>query len=1528
MIWQRMIDRLTGQTTRRNERSVTRRGKNARRLRLESLQKRELLASDLGAISGVAFIDADGDGTVDVGETLLQNVDVNLYLDDGTTPGEVDGGDTLVGTLTTGADGAYRFTNLDGEDTVANDDATEDAGLANPFVTTDGMYVLEFIAGTGGVQDSSGTPLTGVVLSDDVSVQITDDDGVTAVTIDNFLTAQPSQPITETVVGSTTTSSPGAMSSGGGILGDERDVEITIDNATSGSSSFEVVTGSNQLVFSNGGDVEATLLVQYDGVDADGAGLALDHTGLGGIDLTGGDDKSGLQVALRSDTVVTGGLVVTIYTDATNFSTTTIDLPDNIASGTPLLVFVAFDDFSVGGGTGADFTNVGAVEAFVDGVNSNGGAGAPGLDFFLSIWDSQMSTEVTANSVATVPLTLGGEVFVDNGGGSDQTEQNNGLQDPGEGLFQAPSGNPIAIELYDTDPSDGLQTPIATTTVNPLGGSNIGSYSFTTLTSGDDLGPGTYYVMIPSSEFGTGQPLEGYKGSDVDTPAGDTDDDADDDNDGVFVAGVGFISGAITLTIGGEPTGGNENTTVDFGVLPTTDLRIDKTISGTSDLSLGGTAIFTVTVTNLGGTDATDVTVSDTIPEGLTFVSVVDSGSSPVTTTTTTNGSGRPVHTFTVGNLASGASVTYTVNTTIDSSLTADPVNEISVTGYQVEVDADSNAADRGVGDPLDGALENNIAIETVDVPLAELTITKTDGIDSPDTVIAGDELTYTITVTNVSTDAAANVVALDTLPTGVTYVASSGTFTTGSGLVELVSGGADDGKLRITFGNMPASEVEVVTFRVLVDAAFLDADSPLSNSITVGADNAPDVTATDDTPVAREVDVTVAKTVIETRTPDDRTDGDDSDDIIDTSAPFDVFAGGFVTYQIVATNSGTSEARGVTVTDTLDTGLSFVTGSFDALTSGATIASNSGQTIVFNVPNLAPGESRTFTFEAAIASDQFDPLDNDVVIATTDTEPTGHAANTATVQIDPSPRVDLILDKSVNLTTVVPGRDQVIYTFTITHDDDSISDAVNVDVTDTLPANLTGVSVVAAGASNTNFYNTTTRQILVEYASIPVGETRTFTVTADVDNSATGDIVNTAQVSVPGVTELDTTNNSDSVTITTTPEFDITISKSVNGTGTVGPLDTVTYTLVVSHDTNDDGTESDNGLSPSLARGIVVTDVLPSGLTFQSATSGGSSVTPTSTTNGTIVFPSFDLAPGSTRTLTILAAVDDDSSGTLTNNVSLVTDTGETQTDNNSASVNVTVVPEADVYLTKTVSAATAQAGGELTYTVTVFNDGPSPAEGVTVVDTLPSGVTFVSGTGPNGALTASSGVVTVTPLNNDPMAAGASFQFTIIATINAGATADQVNSVTVSTTTQEISNDKSNTATATTAIDQAINELSGTIFRDFNNDGLQNGVDNGLEGIELLLTGGDLGTAGRRTRTDEDGFYEFDGLIAGDYQVQRLDIPSFYLDGLEQDGTGATPADSGDTISITVGGSSPTAVADNNFALVPYMSYKLCIL
>ena len=60
------------------------------------------------------------------------------------------------------------------------------------------------------------------------------------------------------------------------------------------------------------------------------------------------------------------------------------------------------------------------------------------------------------------------------------------------------------------------------------------------------------------------------------------------------------------------------------------------------------------------------------------------------------------------------------------------------------------------------------------------------------------------------------------------------------------------------------------------------------------------------------------------------------------------------------------------------------------------------------------------------------------------------------------------------------------------------------------------------------------------------------------------------------------------------------------------------------------------------------------------------------------------------------------------------------------SASISTTVTPVADLSVTKSDSPDPLYAGEQLTYALTVHNAGPSSAGGVTLTDTLPSGVTF----------------------------------------------------------------------------------------------------------------------------------------------------------------------------------------------------------
>jgi uncharacterized repeat protein (TIGR01451 family) len=99
----------------------------------------------------------------------------------------------------------------------------------------------------------------------------------------------------------------------------------------------------------------------------------------------------------------------------------------------------------------------------------------------------------------------------------------------------------------------------------------------------------------------------------------------------------------------------------------------------------------------------------------------------------------------------------------------------------------------------------------------ADLEISKAD---SPDPVTVGDNLTYTITVTNNGPDAAANVVVTDTLPSGVTFVSAS------PGCVHAA------GVVTCNLGNIPAGSSVTITIVVTVTAP-----GTISNTATVTSD-------------------------------------------------------------------------------------------------------------------------------------------------------------------------------------------------------------------------------------------------------------------------------------------------------------------------------------------------------------------------------------------------------------------------------------------------------------------------------------------------------------------------------------------------------------------------------------------------------------------------------------------------------------------------------------------------------------------
>ena len=270
------------------------------------------------------------------------------------------------------------------------------------------------------------------------------------------------------------------------------------------------------------------------------------------------------------------------------------------------------------------------------------------------------------------------------------------------------------------------------------------------------------------------------------------------------------------------------------------------------------------------------------------------------------------------------------------------------------------------------------------------------------------------------------------------------------------------------------------------------------------------------------------------------------------------------------------------------------------------------------------------------------------------------------------------------------------------------------------------------------------------------------------------------------------------------------------------------------------------------------------------------------------ITFPAITLDDAETQTATLIFTVGVDASGTITNTADVTADTGETDTTNNTATEDITATPVADLSVTKSVDNSTTQTGETLVYTIEVSNDGVSTAASATAVDTLPAGVTFVSGVGPNDEpLSASGQEVTV---DGGDLAPGGTFTFTITATVDSDASGTLQNSVTVSTTTNE-SNTGNNTATASTDVDPFQSSIAGSVYIDVNDNGIREASEVGISGVTITLTGTDDtgATVNRTLTTDDNGDYIFAQLAAGTYEVTQTQ-PEDFRDGQTTAGTGAT--------------------------------------
>jgi uncharacterized repeat protein (TIGR01451 family) len=211
-----------------------------------------------------------------------------------------------------------------------------------------------------------------------------------------------------------------------------------------------------------------------------------------------------------------------------------------------------------------------------------------------------------------------------------------------------------------------------------------------------------------------------------------------------------------------------------------------------------------------------------------------------------------------------------------------------------------------------------------------------------------------------------------------------------------------------------------------------------------------------------------------------------------------------------------------------------------------------------------------------------------------------------------------------------------------------------------------------------------------------------------------------------------------------------------------------------------------------------VLTDELPTqvSLTSVSSTQGSCSVSGTRT----VVCNLGAIPAGGSALVTI--TVKPLSEGTLNDTASITASQWDPATGNSSASVNgLQAVKIVDLSVSKTDSVDPIFVGDDTTYTMVVKNSNTvSSATGVTLQDSLPAGLTFVSGTTSQGGLVTppvgSSGIVTA---NIGTMAPNAIVTVTV--TAKGAAAGVQVNSATVSGNETD-SNSSNNTATQSTTV------------------------------------------------------------------------------------------------------------------------------
>lgn len=449
--------------------------------------------------------------------------------------------------------------------------------------------------------------------------------------------------------------------------------------------------------------------------------------------------------------------------------------------------------------------------------------------------------------------------------------------------------------------------------------------------------------------------------------------------------------------------------------------------------------------------------------------------------------------------------------------------------------------------------------------------------------------------------------------------------------------------------------------------------------------------------------------------------------------------AGDTISYAISYSNeSNDSPVTKVAIVDTLPRQLTFVGAESP---SGTAAYDPVNHTYTCSFVSLAAGATGRITLTARIQDDvpSGTILRNSVVATSEKTEPTTATADVTIRQTELQP---LILTKLITSggtdakgdgVRYVNVGDRVTYTICCENRDNPVA-VENISIVDFLPAQMAFVS--ADGDGQFGRYDETTHTYVWTIASVAPGESLCLNLVVQVkeDTPAGAEIVNRATVDSD-----QTSATSDEIEVIVNPvdPTSLNIVKRISDGATTGDDGKTQYVGI--------GTEItyqicfDSYGRDRRVEDVSIVDILPPEITFVSADGDGVyGAYDRDRHTYTWCYPSILPESEACVEMIVLVREETDPGTVIENHVTIDSDDTDPQTAGVIA-LAVQAKPK-PLELTKAITGGArlddrggvyVAAGDEITYTVCVRNDNRQAARNVTVVDTLPDEVTFVSAAG-----------------------------------------------------------------------------------------------------------------------------------------------------------------------------------------------------